>query len=74
MTGYVLDRSVDGVRLALQASFPTGSNLQIRAANAPAETPWATITVTNSKELPDYFQLGCQFEEKLPWNVLLMFG
>ena len=71
---FVLDRSSGGVRLASQGPFPTGSTLQIRTTTAPPESPWVVIIVRSCREVGDYFELGCQFEEELPWHLLLMFG
>lgn len=72
--GFVLDRSAGGVRLASEKSFPTGSTLHVRTSNAPPESPWVLITVRSCREVGDYFELGCQFQEDLPWHLLLMFG
>jgi hypothetical protein len=72
--GFVLDRSSGGIRLASEKPFPTGSTLQVRPSNAPDEFPWIIIIVRSCRELGDYFELGCQFHEELPINLLLMFG
>jgi len=74
LEGYVVDRSVTGVRLAVKSVFPIGSSLRIRAVNAPPETPWIIVIVRNCDQVDDCYNLGCQFEEKLPWNVLLLLG
>jgi LPXTG-motif cell wall-anchored protein len=74
LEGYIVNRSTEGVRLAIKLSFPTGANLEIRAINAPEGTPWTKVTVRNCEPMDDYFRLGCQFDEKLPWNILLLFG
>jgi len=72
--GFVLDRSSGGLRLALEKPFPTGSTLQVRPSTAPDTSPWVTIIIRNCREVGDYFEIGCQFQEELPWNLLLMFG
>jgi hypothetical protein len=72
--GYVLDRSSGGLRLALAKPFPAGAALQIRPANAPPENPWIVIIVRSCREIGDYFEVGGQFQEELPWHLLLMFG
>lgn len=72
--GFVLDRSSGGLRLAIEKPFPTGSTLQTRPSNAPPETPWVGIIIRNCKESGDYFECGCQFQEDVPWHLLLMFG
>lgn len=72
--GFVLDRSSGGLRLALEKPYPTGSTLQVRPTSAPAESPWVGIIIRSCKETGDYFEIGCQFQEELPWHLLLMFG
>jgi len=72
--GFVLDRSSGGVRVAAQKPFPAGSTLQIRPANASDDSPRVIIIVRSCREVGDHFELGCQFQEELPWHVLLMFG
>ena len=74
VNGYVLDRSSGGVRLAMEKPFPTGSTMQVRPTNAPPELEWVNIIVRSCREVGDYFELGCQFQDELPWNILLMFG
>ena len=74
LSGFVVDRSSGGLRLALEKPFPTGTTLQVRPANAPPETPWVVIIIRNCKETGDYFEVGCQFQDELPWHLLLMFG
>ena len=74
VNGYVLDRSSGGIRLAMEKPFPTGSTMQVRPTNAPPESAWIIIIVRSCREVGDYFELGCQFQEELPWNILLMFG
>jgi hypothetical protein len=72
--GYVLDRSSGGLRLAMGSPISTGVTLQIRATNAPSESPWIPITIRSCREVGDYFEVGVQFQEELPWSLLLMFG
>ncbi len=71
---FVLDRSSGGVRLAAEKPVPAGSKVQIRATTAQPESPWVVINVRSCREVGDYFELGCQFDEELPWHLLLMFG
>jgi hypothetical protein len=46
----------------------------VRPTLAPDSSPWVTIIIRNCREVGDYFEIGCQFQEELPWNLLLMFG
>jgi PilZ domain-containing protein len=73
-TGYVLDRSTGGLRLALTATVATGIALQVKAENAPANTPWVTVIVRNCRHAGQHYELGCEFDKTPPWNVLLLFG
>jgi hypothetical protein len=74
INAFVLDRSSGGIRLASEKPFSTGSKMQVRSAAAPPESPWVIIIIRSCREVGDYFELGCQFEEELPWHLLLMFG
>jgi len=72
--GFVLDRSSGGLRVAVQKPLPTGGRVQVRPQHAPDNTPWVTVIIRNCREVGDYFEVGCQFEGDLPWNLLLQFG
>jgi hypothetical protein len=72
--GYVLDRSVGGLCLLLENSFPNDTVLHVRPANAPPITPWVAVTVRSSRQTREGWQLGCQFIRTPPWAILLMFG
>ena len=72
--GFVLDRSSGGLRVAVQKPLPTGGRVQVRPQHAPDNTPWVTVIIRNCREVGDYFEVGCQFEGELPWNLLLQFG
>jgi len=73
-SGYVLDRSTGGLRIALQAGMAPGSTVQVRAKHAPENTPWVTVIVRNCKDTGEHYELGCEFDKTPPWNVLLLFG
>lgn len=73
-TGYVLDRSTGGLRLASSTGMPVGTSVQVRAAHAPDETPWVTVLVRSCKQNGKAFEMGCEFDKTPPWNVLLLFG
>lgn len=70
----VLDRSKDGLRISLTQSLAMGTSLFLLADHAPAGTQWAQANITWSKPVDGRYELGCQFNEELPWNVLLLFG
>ena len=74
LTGYVLDRSTGGMRVACGTGMPVGTSVQVRAAHAPDETPWVTIIVRSCKANGKVYEMGCEFDKTPPWNVLLLFG
>ena len=73
-TGFVLDRSTGGLRVALSVAVPSGSSLKVRAQNAPDTVPWVTVIVRSCRNTGGHFELGCEFDQTPPWNVLLLFG
>ncbi|MGL4422483.1 MAG: PilZ domain-containing protein [Gemmataceae bacterium] len=72
--GWVLDRSTGGMRLAVYTRIEPGSTVQVLAENAPDATPWTTLIIRSCKPMNDHYELGCEFEQTPPWNVLLLFG
>jgi hypothetical protein len=73
-SGWVIDRSTGGLRLALEVAVAPGTGMQVRAVNAPDTIPWVTVLARSCRDTGDYFELGCEFEQTPPWNVLLLFG
>jgi hypothetical protein len=72
--GYVLDRSTGGMRIALATAMTPGSTMQVRARHAPRATPWVTVIVRNCRQAGQHYELGVEFDQTPPWNVLLLFG
>jgi hypothetical protein len=70
---YVLHRTTGGARLAVKQDVPVGTALWLRAEHAPANAPWAEVTVRRRKEAAAYFEIDCQFQGKLHWTAHLMF-
>ena len=73
-TGWVLDRSTGGLRIAMSKPLAIGSVLQARAENAPTTIPWITVIIRSCRDEGKHHEIGCAFEETPPWNVLLLFG
>jgi hypothetical protein len=73
-TGWVLDRSTGGLRIAVQDAIAVGATLQVRTENAPDTIPWVTVVVRSCRKDEKHHELGCSFETTPPWNVLLLFG
>jgi hypothetical protein len=72
--GLVIDRSVGGLRLAVDRSLPKNVILSVRATNAPENVAWAQVEVKNSVPHGTNWELGCEFVRTPPWSVLLLFG
>ena len=70
----VFDRNSGGLRLALPRAAENGAEILLRATNAPGGTPWvrATVCWVNTDVKPH--QIGCRFSDRVPWNILLLFG
>ena len=71
---YVIDRSKGGLKIISTKPLPAGSTMQIRAENAPNNIPWLTMIVRSCREIDERYELGCEFEQPPPWNILLLFG
>ncbi|HZZ80501.1 MAG TPA: hypothetical protein VFE62_18500 [Gemmataceae bacterium] len=75
--GSVLDRSVGGVRLAVFSDTEVGTVLSIKPVHADAMVPWVDIEVRScrrSVEMPDHFEVGCQYVKSPPYSIQLLFG
>ena len=70
---YVLSRTTGGARLAVKQDVPVGIALWLRAEHAPANAPWAEVTVRRRVEADGHFEIDCQFQGKLHWTTHLMF-
>src|SRR5262245_32834657 len=74
LPGLVVDRSRGGLGLVLHQQVPTGTVLGVRAGAAPEDLPWVQVMVRHCRAHGDSWKVGCQFVEKLPWSVVLLFG
>jgi hypothetical protein len=72
--GLVLDRSVSGVRLALDEEVAPGTRLLLLPDGASDLTPWTEVEVRTCRPIDDSWEAGCQFIKIPPWSILLMFG
>jgi hypothetical protein len=75
--GSVLDRSVGGVRLALFDPVEVGAVLSIRPKHADDIVPWIEVEIRScrpSTEMPDRFDVGCQYVKSPPYSIQLLFG
>jgi hypothetical protein len=73
--GYVMDRSMGGLRLMLDRHLATNQMLNVRSTDAPQTVTWVQVQVRRVTQLPDKsYEVGCQFIRTPPWAVLLTFG
>ncbi len=73
--GYVLDRSMGGLRLMVDCVLNINQMLNVRSADAPQTVTWVQVQVRRVKQLPDKtYEIGCQFLRTPPWAILLTFG
>ena len=75
--GYVIDRSLGGLRISANEPINEGANLVLRPVDASAMVPWIEVEVRSCKlhtNHPGEFELGCQFVKTPPYSILLLFG
>jgi hypothetical protein len=72
--GYVVNRSVGGLCLQMEAPIDLLAELTVRPTNAPHIAPWVDVVVKNCRRTSRGFEIGCQFVKVPPWPVLMMFG
>ena len=75
--GSVLDRSVGGMRLAVFNTLEVGTVVSIRPVHADSIVPWVDVEVRScrpSVEMPDQFEVGCQYVKSPPYSIQLLFG
>jgi hypothetical protein len=72
--GWVIDRSVGGLRLAVDRAVAKNVILSVRTTNAPESVAWAQVEVKNCVQHSMNWELGCEFVRTPPWSVLLLFG
>jgi hypothetical protein len=72
--GWVVDRSIKGMRLTMSADVPAGTVLNVRVANVRPAMPWLEITVLHSKPVGQGYEIGCEFVSPPTWNIMMMFG
>lgn len=73
-TGWVVNRSMGGLGVVLRRRVAVGTRLGVRAAHAPDSVPPIEVEVRNNRPKGKYWMHGCQFTDKLPVSVLLLFG
>jgi hypothetical protein len=71
--GWIVDRSMGGLRISVGSPVALQSVLRIRAVDAPESAPWVEIQVRCCQASEDRWELGCQFASTPAWSVLLQF-
>lgn len=72
--GFVVDRSLGGLCLAVPHEVQEETILRVRPVSAPASTPWVLVQVRNRRSKGGIWELGCEFLRTPSWEVLLLFG
>jgi hypothetical protein len=72
--GLVRDRSAGGLRLMLEEPVPEGIVLKVRPRFSPVTTPWTNVIIRSCRPDGGHWEVGCQFEQTPPYNILLLFG
>jgi hypothetical protein len=72
--GWVVDRSVGGLRLAVLSPLAEGAVVTVRPATAPPSVPWVEVEIKSCQVTKNGWEVGCQFVKTPPWAVLLLFG
>jgi hypothetical protein len=74
MEGWVIDRSMGGLCVALPDKVPETTILSLRTVDAPREVPWVQVEVRRCESRGDRYEIGCQFVRTPSWSILLLFG
>ena len=72
--GWVVDRSMGGLRLNVEEPLSEGTILNIRPRKAPQTAPWLAIEIRSCRSDGSTWEVGCRFVKPPQWNDLLLFG
>ena len=72
--GLIVNRSTGGLGIFSDKEVPAGTNLKLRAAEAPGNVPAIEAEVRHCRKVGKGFLFGCQFNEEIPWNIRVWFG
>ena len=72
--GLILDRSADGLCVAVERPFREGDEIYLWSEGAASDFSWVAVVIQNCRDCGGYFLLGCEFRESLPLAVRLQFG
>jgi len=75
MRGWVCDRAVGGLGLAVNCQFKEGERLSVLPASSSDVAPWVDVEVRSIVARgKNEWLIGCQFLTPMQWSVLLLFG
>jgi hypothetical protein len=74
LLGWVVDRSVGGLRLNVEGPLREGTVLNVRPRKAPQTAPWLAIEIRSCRPEGCTWEVGCRFLKPPQWNDLLLFG
>ena len=74
VNAWVIDRSRQGLRLAVEKELPIGGLFTVRAMNAPPATPWCPVEIRHCSAGDGHWEIGCRFLLPPPVQVLMLFG
>jgi len=72
--GLVIDRSMNGLGLAVDNELPVGAMLSLLPVEAEEMVPWVDVQVRNCRHTGSQWDVGCQFVTVPPYSTLLLFG
>ena len=72
--GWVIDRSSGGLCLLVDQQVKPGLVLSVRPTKCHPSFPWVQIRVRSCRAERNSWNLGCQFEQKMTWTELQLFG
>jgi hypothetical protein len=70
----ILDRSVTGIRLALDQPIGPDTVLRLCPASTLGEVPCVEARVMHCRHVNARWEAGCQFVRTPSWSTLLLFG
>jgi len=73
-SAWVVDRSRDGLRLAVERALKVGNVYTVRPVQAPPATPWTALEVRHCSQIDGHWEAGCRFLQPPPVAVLMLYG
>jgi hypothetical protein len=72
--GVVLDRSLGGLRLAVDDLISVGNIISVRPSHVATIVPWIQVEICHCRKKDNGWELGCQFLCPPPSTISWMFG